>query len=128
MIFNRNGAFLRKLSILECFLYTVCSQRTSHKIQASAHVRIFLRPTVIVNGTKECLSFSLERRYDPKKLRRRLKPARGLDKLLYYIKVCLLRSPPCDLGNAILYLRGCFSQAQSHASINSSWVGWVGYS
>ena len=42
---------------------------------------------------KEHQSSMLERRYGPKELRRRLKLACGLAKMLYYIEVYLLPSP-----------------------------------
>ena len=50
-------------------------------------------PTVITNFTKERLSSSLEHRYGPEKLRRRLKLVRGIAKMPYYTVACLLRSP-----------------------------------
>ena len=52
---------------------------SAHIVKSRVPVRLELRapyispPTVIANFTKERLSFSLECRYGPEKLRRRLK-------------------------------------------------------
>ena len=87
-----------KGEFLKCFPYTMSAHIVMSRVlviryRLEPRALYISPPTVIANFTKEHLPSSLERRYGPEKLRRKLKLAGGLAKRLYYIKACLLRSP-----------------------------------
>ena len=65
--------------------------RTGHKTIGSSRCGPYIStPTLIVNGLKERLPSLLEHWYSPKKHQRRLKLARELAKIPFYIEACSL--------------------------------------
>ena len=65
--------------------------RTGHKLQHTCSV--YLSAHYDRGSDERTFAVFAGDRYGPIKLRRRLNLARGLAKMLYYSKACLLRSP-----------------------------------
>ena len=67
-----------KGEFLKCFPYTMSAHVVTSRVpviryRLEPRAPYISPPTVIVNFTKKCWSSSLERRYGPEKLKRRLK-------------------------------------------------------
>ena len=98
------------------------SLRPVKDIGSSTCVPYISLPTVITNGTKQHLPSWLERQYNSKKLRRRLKLASGL--AILHRGVLIAKSLLRDLGSTSgPYCTNCqsgrFSQIQSHSPLQN---------